>query len=131
MFKAIFLRVAFCFLSALLIFGFPSPSLSDVTVSDPELNVEVNTDYGPGFDPDDEHTISECLYAIFSNKFPLDFLPPDFEMEDPGGGSDSESGCPSIDIFDNSFEMCYLIGIYNSVRPAITLGLFIYAIIHL
>ncbi len=87
-------------------------------------DLQVDVEIGPRFDPDDQYVITSCMSENWDNIFPLNFVS---EYEPQPISAD----CPKLEIFNNNYEACYLIDIYEIIEPAILLGLFTYAIIHL
>ena len=105
-----------------LIIVFPH-DFSLATSTDTESKPEVEIEIGPEFTEEDKVTINNCVLNEFANKFPLDFI-----AEPPiQGGTE----CPSLDIFNNVYEACYVVEIFEKINPAIIGGLIIYGIFHL
>ena len=94
-------------------------SRADSVSAKPEVEIEI----GPEFKESDQETISGCVMSEFTSKFPLDFI-----AEPPiTGGTE----CPSLEIFNNEYEACYVADIFETINPAIIGGLIIYGIFHL
>lgn len=98
----------------------PSPSFSQI-----DVNVDVDTEIGPQFSPTDKLVLSSCFSSDLKSKFPYGFVSNVDQLSAP------DKDCPSLTIFNNTFEACYLIDIYELIEPGIVLGFYIYAIIHL
>jgi hypothetical protein len=45
--------------------------------------------------------------------------------------SDTLGDCPRLEIFKTQQSACFLVDVYDNIRPAIIGGLMIYAIFHL
>jgi len=87
-----------------------------------DLNVEVEIETGPEFDPTDSLTIWSCVQGHYHDKFPFDFV-----ASPPIG----DLSCPSIVFFGKYFELCYILDIYHKIEPAIILGMLISAVLWL
>lgn len=87
-----------------------------------DLNVEVEIETGPEFDPFDADTIWWCVQAHYHQKFPFDF------MAGPGNGVLS---CPNASFFGKDYELCWILDIFHLVEPAIILGMLISAVLWL
>lgn len=113
----IIIKVIRVFLIGLIFFLMiiPIPTYSQDT---PTVEVEI----GPIMDDDDRSEIEGCLTTSFTQKFPLDFI-----LEEP----EVSTGCPNLEIFDNTYEACFITEIYRTIEPAILGGLIIYGIFHL
>lgn len=105
--------VIYCFLVSLVIVLTQSPAVS---------NGEVEVEIAPEFTGDDTFTIQECFGNTFRQVFPFDFILT--ELENPEDGSN----CPVLNIFNQEMEACFLVEIYQQVRPAVLIGLFFIAI---
>ena len=87
-----------------------------------DLNVEVEIETGPEFDPSDAPTIWACVQASYHQKFPFDF------MASPAPGVLS---CPNASFFGMDYELCWLLDIFHLIEPAIILGMLISAVLWL
>ncbi|EDX73206.1 hypothetical protein MC7420_4453 [Coleofasciculus chthonoplastes PCC 7420] len=87
-----------------------------------DLNVEVEIETGPEFDPTDAPTIWACVQAHYHNKFPFDFV----AAPAPGVLS-----CPNVVFWDRHYELCWILDIYHKIEPAIILGMLISAVLWL
>jgi hypothetical protein len=83
---------------------------------------QVEVEIAPEFTGGDADMIQECFGNTFRQIFPFDFILT--ELENPG----DTSNCPVLNIFNQEMEACFLVAIYQQVRPAVLIGLFFIAI---
>lgn len=95
------------------------PVLAQTSTS-PQVDVEI----GPKFKDTDKEQINLCVVEHFKTKFPFDFVATAPEIQ----GSLS---CPSLEIFNNTYDACFITEIYDRIEPAILITLFWTAIISL
>jgi hypothetical protein len=93
-----------------------------VANSSGDLNVEVEIETGPEFNPTDAPTIWACVRAHYHKKFPFDFV-----ASPPMG----DLSCPNATFWDKSYQLCWLVDIFHLIEPAIILGMLISAVLWL
>lgn len=100
----------------------PSPATSQI-----EVEVNIENQIGPEFDPSDHFKMLTCTPLFTSsNVFPLDFA-----LDSLDQVSYDDSLCPSLTIFNNSYQACFIVDIFEKIEPAIIIGLYSYAIFNL
>ncbi|MDJ0661494.1 MAG: hypothetical protein QNJ42_18695 [Crocosphaera sp.] len=116
--RLLFLITVCCFLIVV-----SPPSFSQESENPPELEVEV--EIGPKFGEKekDQQGVFNCVTSSFGDKFPFDLV--------YYSGADDVGKCPKLEIFNNTYDACFVVDIYDRIRPAILGGLVIYAVFHL
>jgi len=120
---------------AMIFFFYPSPTLaqSAVTVAPTvDIDVEVTNESAfPEFGTAEGETIRSCAIEFLGDNFPFDQI--FIELSDLEAWYDSlpASECPSIEIFNNEYEACFIVSIYEQVRPLLIASLLYAAIIAL
>jgi len=88
-----------------------------------DLNVDVEIETGPEFNPADAPTVWACVQAHYHKKFPFDFY-----TAPPLTGNLS---CPGAEFFGEYQEACWVIEVWHKVEPGFLLASFILAILWL
>ncbi len=115
-------RLLFLGVTILFLMLFPSPSHSQSSGSNtPTVTVEIGPTFGN--ETEDKNKVNNCVTAYLQSRFPFDFIAKPL--------SDRSGACPTLEIFNNVYEACFIVEIYEKIRPAIVGGLTIYAIFHL
>lgn len=97
---------------------------NDDSNDDPTATLEVEINTGPVFTEDDPYQIQYCTEDYYWAFFPMDFL---FNGNIPS----SSNECPNIEFYGYSQDLCWVLDIYRTVSPGISLALIIYSIFHL
>jgi hypothetical protein len=106
------------FLSFLLFLSNPF----DLAKAEGDLNVEVEIETGPVFEPGDEAKIQGCIDSTLSNRFLFGTL---------GTIPDGGAVCPQIKFFDDTHTFCWLVDVWHAIEPGVVIYWMIQVIIHL
>lgn len=88
-----------------------------------DLNVEVEIETGPTFEPGDEGTIQGCFQSSLGTKFPIGII--GTIPQSPG------TVCPSVTFFEDTHEFCWLVDIWHVIEPGVLIYWAIQIVLHL